>query len=625
MPLNSGADSTPPAGNPNYKAQKGRHTPTTGYSPVFINPKMRLKPLACLLLLSQLAAAQDFKWWNPESSEFNVLEGQAFRGKVKSFYDRLPASSEGVVRDAVWGLSRHSAGLMIRFRTNSPSIHVRYGVTSKNHAMPHMPATGVSGVDLYAVSMHGEELWCAGRYSFKDTIRYDFNNLATTDNYLKKGREYRLYLPLYNGVQWLEIGVEEGSVLEPLRVRDDKPIVVYGTSIAQGGCASRPGMAWTAILGRKMDRPLINLAFSGNGRLEDEVMKSILEIDAKVFILDCLPNLANEADFPDENISKRLKSAVKALRGKYRQTPIVLAEHAGYTDEAMNAVRKNAYERVNKVAQSTFQELKSEGIQQIYLVPKAEFRQSIETTVDGTHQTDLGMMLYAEGYEKALRTILNEPAGEESTTRPVTQLRELPGYDWELRHRQIMELNRASAPKILTIGNSITHFWGGEPKAHVARGSRSWEKLFGKKQARNLGFGWDRIENVLWRVYHGELDGFSAEKIFMMIGTNNLHINTDEEIVAGWRQLIGAIRARQPAAKIYLTGIYPRRNQEERVKKLNIELAKLAGEFNTIYFDPGKTLLGQDGKITESYFSDGLHPNESGYERLASEYQPFVE
>ncbi len=578
-----------------------------------------------LLLLSQLAAAQNLKWWNPESSEFNVLEGQAFRGKVKSFYDRLPASSEGVVRDAVWGLSRHTAGLMIRFRTNSPAIQVRYGVTSDRHGMPHMPATGVSGVDLYAVSMDGEERWCAGRYSFKDTIQYNFNDLITTDNYLKKGREYRLYLPLYNGVKWLEIGVEEGSTLEPLHVRDDKPIVVYGTSIAQGGCASRPGMAWTAILGRKMDRPLINLAFSGNGRLEDEVMKSIVEIDAKVFILDCLPNLASEKDFPDEEISKRLRSAVKQLRGKYPHTPIVVAEHAGYTEEAMNAVRKSAYERVNKVAQSTFQQLKSEGIRDIFLVQKAEFRQSIETTVDGTHQSDLGMMLYAEGYEKALRAILNEPAGEQSTTRPVTQLRELPGYDWEQRHRQIMELNRASSPKILTIGNSITHFWGGEPKAYRVNGPVSWEKVFGKKQVRNLGFGWDRIENVLWRVYHGELDGYKAGKIFLMIGTNNFQVNTDEEIVAGWRYLIRAIQSRQPAAKLYLTGIYPRRNQEERVKRLNIELAKLAGEFNTMYFDPGQALLGKDGKIAETYFSDGLHPNESGYQRLATEYLPHVE
>lgn len=585
---------------------------------------MNFRLFALLLLLSSYAMAQEIKWWNPESSSFNVLEGQGFPGKVKAYYDRLPAESEGKVRDAVWGLSRHSAGLMIRFRTNSPQIRVRYEVTNARHGMPHMPPTGVSGVDLYAVSVDGEERWVAGRYAFKDTVEYNFSNLIPSDNYHKLGREYRLYLPLYNGVKWLEIGVEEGSNFEPLKVRDDKPIVVYGTSIAQGACASRPGMAWTAILSRKMDRPLINLGFSGNGRLEEEVLQPIGEIDAKVFILDCLPNLVSTQDHPDELINQRLKWAVRHLRSKHPHTPIVLAEHAGYTEEAINEVRRNSYQRVNKVLQYTFQELKAEGMQQIYVVPHADFKQSIETTVDGTHQSDLGMMYYAEGYEKALRQILKEPVGKYSTTRPVTQLRELPGYDWEKRHREILELNRKSPPKIVTIGNSITHFWGGIPEAYRKNGPDSWQKLFGNKKVHNLGFGWDRIENVLWRVYHGELDGYQAEKIFVMIGTNNFQLNSDEEIIAGWKHLVRAIKERQPTAQLYLTGIYPRRNQEPRVKKLNLELAQIAGTFDVNFIDPGKSLLNEEGKIVEDFFSDGLHPNEKGYQRLSEMYAPYI-
>ncbi|GAA4446478.1 SGNH/GDSL hydrolase family protein [Ravibacter arvi] len=565
------------------------------------------------------------QWWNPQSASFNVVEGQAFTGKTKSFYDRLPASAEGSVRSAVWGLSRNSTGLMIRFRTNSPSIQVRYKTTNANYALPHMPATGVSGVDLYAVSSDGEERWCAGRYAFGDTVKYNFNDLIPNDQYHKLGREYRLYLPLYNGVSWLEIGVKNDSNFEPLKVRDDRPIVVYGTSIAQGACATRPGMAWTSILGRKMDRPLINLGFSGNGRLEEEVLRPIAEIDAKVFVLDCLPNLVSATEHPDEQVAQRIKWAVKLLRDKHPQTPIALAEHAGYTEEAMNAARKSSYERVNRVLRQTFQEMKAEGIQGIYLIPHAEFKQSIETTVDGTHQSDLGMMLYAEGYEKALRTILNEPSGEFSTTRPVTQLRELPGYDWEARHRQVLNLNRSAAPDILMIGNSITNFWGGEPRAYRAYGPEAWKKVFAGKKVHNLGFGWDRIENVLWRTYHGELDGFQAKKIFLMIGTNNFQLSSDEEIIAGWRQLIGAIKARQSGAVLHLTGVYPRRNQEERVARLNIELARLAGDFDCVFIDPGKNLLGQNGKIVEDYFSDGLHPNEKGYQQMVTVYKSYVD
>ncbi len=118
-------------------------------------------------------------------------------------------------------------------------------------AMLHMPATGVSGVDLYAKNSDGKWLWCKGNYSFADTINYNFRNITPNDNYHKMGREYHLYLPLYNSVEWMEIGTEEDALFEPIPIRKEKPIVVYGTSIAQGGCASRPGMAWTSILERK--------------------------------------------------------------------------------------------------------------------------------------------------------------------------------------------------------------------------------------------------------------------------------------------------------------------------------------------------------------------------------------
>ncbi len=199
-----------------------------------------------------------------------------------------------------------------------------------------MPATGVSGVDLYAISSDGDWRWCAGKYAFGDTIEYHFRNLEPNDAYHKMGREYRLYLPLYNSVKWLEVGVPDGTQFTPLPVRPDKPIVLYGTSIMQGACASRPGMAWPTILSRKLDDPLINLGFSGNGRLEPEVLSMVNEIDAKVFVLDCLPNLVNQEDYPLDTVKSRILYAVRTLRQKHPATPIVLAEHAGYTDAAIN-------------------------------------------------------------------------------------------------------------------------------------------------------------------------------------------------------------------------------------------------------------------------------------------------
>ncbi|WAC09593.1 SGNH/GDSL hydrolase family protein [Dyadobacter pollutisoli] len=571
----------------------------------------------CCSFISQAQSTQ-FKWWNPQTAQFPVIEGQAWPKEVKNPYDRLPARAEKQVRDQVWGLSNQSAGLMIRFRANSSEIKVRYIVGGK-HALPHMAATGVSGVDLYGITSDGAWRWSAGKYAFGDTIVYHFKNLEPNDGYHKLGREYRLFLPLYNSVKWMEIGTPEGTTLSPLAVRPDKPVVIYGTSIAQGACASRPGMAWTAILGRKLDHPLINLGFSGNGRLEKEVVDLISEIDAKIYVLDCLPNLTirpdSKLELTIDDVKKRVVNTVVTLRQKHPETPIVLAEHAGYTDEDINPQSKHFYVEVNEALRESFGQLKAQGINHICLIPKADFGQDIETTVDGTHQTDLGMMRYAEGYEKHIREILHEPKGIVSTTHPITQLRELNNYDWENRHREILDLNKTNPPATVVIGNSITHFWGGLPKGPRANGADSWNSTFGMN-SRNLGYGWDRIENVLWRINHGEVDGFSAKQIFVNIGTNNLHLNTDEEIVEGWKLLIAALKYHQPKAQITMLGIYPRRQQEQRVATLNEKLVQLTGETNIGFADPGKVFLQKDGKIDESLFSDGLHPNAKGYALL---------
>ncbi len=574
--------------------------------------------LFLLLFVAQLANSQtNISWWNPAQNEFNVIDGQAWSDEVKSDYDRLPSRAEDKVRKAVWNLSQNSAGIKIRFRTNSNKIHVRYKV-SNGMAMSHMPATGVSGVDLYAKKSDGHWLWCRGRFAFGDSVTYNFNNITPNDNYHKLGREYHLYLPLYNSVEWLEIGTEEGVLFEPIPVRKEKPIIVYGTSIAQGACASRPGMAWTNILERKMDRPTINLGFSGNGRLEPEMINLIAEIEAKVYILDCLPNLSLGKTYSEEEVHKRILNSVNTLR-ENSKTPILLVEHAGYGETSSNNDLLKNNNRLNQVMATAFAELKSQGTSNLYLLAKKDLGLNFEDFVDGTHPTDLGMERYALAYEKKLRTILNEPTGELSTTQPITQAREPGMYNWEQRHNELLELNKSNPPKICFFGNSITHYWGGEPEAKLKNGSDSWDKYLGDLNVQNFGFGWDRVENVLWRIYHDELDGFSAEQVVFMLGTNNLHLNTDEEIIAGLELVIQAVKNRQPHTRILFIGIYPRRNNEERVASLNLQIAQLAGMQNVDFTDIGNVLLNNDGKIDESLFKDGLHPNSKGYSKLAPE------
>jgi len=564
------------------------------------------------------------KWWDPIQHQFPVIEGQAWTSEVKDPYDRLTSRAQKNVREAVWELSKNSAGLMIRFRSNAEEIIVRYGVRGE-HAMNHMPATGVSGVDLYAIDSDGNWLWCRGRRNFSDTITYHFSGLEPSDNYHKMGREYRLYLPLYNSVEWLQIGVKASDYFRPLPVRKEKPIVVYGTSIAQGACASRPGMAWTSIVERKLDRPLINLAFSGNGRLEKEMIDLLVEIDAKVYVLDCLPNLWRSETYSSEEVKQRILESVRRLKEKRPKVPVLLTEHAGYTDGFISPERMTAYRRVNEIQKEALSQLKAEGHKGVYYLSNEEIHLGLDDMVDGTHPNDLGMMHYAEAYEKSLRSLLQEPTGQASTTHPIIQYREPGNYDWEDRHRSILEMNATEPPKTVIFANSIIHFWGGLPRSKIVREEDSWEKVFTPMGVKNYAYGWDRIENVLWRIYHGELDGFYADHVVVMIGTNNLHLNTDMEIIEGLELITQAIKTRQPTAKITLMGILPRREQEDRVAKLNAKIKKITHQENIEHADLGEAFLNSENKLEESYFSDGLHPNAEGYRKLRTVLQPILE
>lgn len=213
-----------------------------------------------------------------------------------------------------------------------------------------------------------------------------------------------------------------------------------------------------------------------------------------------------------------------------------------------------------------------------------------------------------------VRDILNMPIGNLSTSKPVSQRREPDIYEWKDRHRQKLEFIKDSTPKKVIIGNSITHYWSGEKGRE--NGAESWQKYMEPQGFFNLGFGWDRIENVLWRVYHGELDGYEAEEVVLMIGTNNIGLNSNEEILEGLQLLLKQIEIRQPSAEIKVVGILPRRNKEEEVKKLNVLISEMTEGNSWNFLDVSDRLM-IDGKIDEYLFTDGLHPNDTGYSLIA--------
>jgi len=344
------------------------------------------------------AIAEDgIDWYNVQ--DWGV-EGRGF-SETKSYFDRLPAKAEGVVRKAVWGLSLHSAGMSSRFNTDSRDLHVRYRLKSARVAMPHMPATGVSGVDLYGTNKAGADRWISVSRPSAQDVNYKW--VTGIDPPGRNGRLYTAYLPLYNGVEKMEVGVRSGSRFAPIAPRKKGTIVFYGTSIMHGACASRPGMALPAILGRWYNRPVINLGFSGNGMLELELADLLGELDASVYCIDCLPNL-----IPDL-VQQRTIPFIERLRKHKPETPILMVEDRTYTNAPFYQRSRDRHAGSRGAFRSGFNTLKKAGDKNLhYLEGKDLLGSDGEAATDGSHPNDLGFMRYAEHYKVALDQIIKQ-------------------------------------------------------------------------------------------------------------------------------------------------------------------------------------------------------------------------
>ena len=330
------------------------------------------------------------------------VEGRAYRETAKPF-DRFPAKAEASLRKAVWDLSRHSAGMVARFATDSPVVKVRYQLSSPRLAMNHMPATGVSGVDLYARTEGGDLRWVnvsrPTKTSVEATLANGIDSLSSS-NSEPEFREFALYFPLYNGVEKLEIGIEKSAKLKPMLARK-KPIVFYGTSIMHGACASRPGMSISSILGRRLNRPVVNLGFSGNGKMELPVADLIGELDPSVIAVDCLPNMNGKL------VSERAVPFVKRLRKYHPEIPILLVEDRAMTNSVFYQRSKDFHQQNRASLEAAYQSLLAAGENNIFYLDGQKLLGSDgEGATDGSHPSDLGMVRYADAYEPVLRSML---------------------------------------------------------------------------------------------------------------------------------------------------------------------------------------------------------------------------
>lgn len=324
---------------------------------------------------------------NPKyySKEYFLIEGTTFTDSVKeNTYDRIPLSYKKKVREPVWILSKCSAGISVRFLTNSSAINVKWELLN-NTKMNHMAETGIKGIDLYCEVDHNWQYVNTARPTGKENEYLLINNMSS------KMREYKMYLPLYDGIAKLEIGIDSLSKIEKPDKINKKPIVFYGTSVTQGGCASRPGMAYTNIISRKMNVDCVNFGFSGNGRMEKPIVELISGIDASCYVIDGTGNMSSK------EVHENALPLVEIIRSKRPTTPIVFVECMLFEKAFLEDTTMVEVNSKNMALKTEYDKMVKNKFSNIYYINnKGALGNDHEATVDGIHFTDLGFSRFAD-------------------------------------------------------------------------------------------------------------------------------------------------------------------------------------------------------------------------------------
>ena len=295
------------------------------------------------------------------------------------------------MRDEVWDLSENSSGVSLSFKTNSTKMLVKWGL-KLDFKMNHMAETGIKGVDLYVKFENGWQYLSSGLplgTKNEQTLFENFPNIT---------REYRLHLPLYDTVTDLQLGVNKTSEFEIIK-SEKLPIVFYGTSITQGGCASRPGLAHTNIISRILDLECINLGFSGNGHMEVSVGSILSKINAKLIVIECMANVDLET------VKKDTIPLIESIRkGRVGNAPsIIFLEEAIVNDNFPDKKIVGSIHNKNKELKNQIVEATKLGHENLYIIyQNGLIDRDTESTVDGVHYNDLGFERHAKHFVSQL-------------------------------------------------------------------------------------------------------------------------------------------------------------------------------------------------------------------------------
>lgn len=338
--------------------------------------------------------APDCVFHNVKEEPFEIYG--LYNAKSEEIFRRLPESDAKAISDGVEKLHIHTAGGRVRFSTDSEYIAIRAIVPSVTH-FSHMPLCGVAGFDMY-VSRDGHDVFektFVPPYGMTDgfTSIYHFGD--------RKMREITINFPLYNPVNDLYVGISDDAVLSGgKKYKYEIPVVYYGSSITQGGCASRPGNAYPAVISQMLDCDYINLGFSGNARGEDAMYDYIASLSMSAFVYDYDYNAPST-----EHLEKTHERGFLKIREKQPELPVIFVT-------APNDDMKNIQRRNNRaVIMKTYLNAVERGDENVYFVDGASIfdgENPNSCTVDGCHPTDLGFLRMARGIGRVVAYVLEK-------------------------------------------------------------------------------------------------------------------------------------------------------------------------------------------------------------------------
>lgn len=326
--------------------------------------------------------------WLPANGGAFAVNGLYWWGETDGEFIRLPKRAKEKVRPPVWDLAHQPSGARVRFRSDTGAVRliIQHGSGSMN--MDHMCNVGMSGIDLYEGPPERMTFWQSNRPT---ESREPFVS-GYPAGLARQTRDYTLYLPTYNRLAALYVGLDADATVEaPSAFRLPKPVAVYGTSITQSGCASRGANGFVPVLGRLLGVDVLNLGFSGNGQGEPEMAELLAEIDAACFVMDSVANMSPEL------MHERYARFVEIVRAAHPAMPIVLMTRINYAAEHYVGTARS--EEQNGVVLDTYERMKAGGDEAVYLFESRDVIGlcSDHPSVDGCHLTDLGFRMLAEG------------------------------------------------------------------------------------------------------------------------------------------------------------------------------------------------------------------------------------